>query len=167
VRRPAPRRVASAPAQTASLAPPQPASLALPPNWAKQDFGFLAATDTTTWLDWKKQSGAWVSRVFLWQRKVEEHYMRRSSLRDAVEEILSSLRAEDATVYASKAQRVCGGRRAGWFLSYAKPKDDPPLHFDETLLMAGGTIYRATYIRAVDQAEDTKTRDALNTLCWP
>ncbi|MGZ3519043.1 MAG: hypothetical protein ACXVAM_18030 [Vulcanimicrobiaceae bacterium] len=162
-----PQRTASAPPQTVLLAPPQPASLSLPPGWARQDFGYLAATDTTTWLDWTKRSANWVPRVFLWQRKAEGRYMRQPSLQDAVEDILASLRAEDAKLYASRAQRVCGGQRPGWFLSYVKPSDDPPLHFDETLFMAGETIYRSTYIRAVDQPEDTKTREALNTLCWP
>lgn len=160
-------RPAPAAQETILLAPPQPASLALPRTWAKQDFGYLAATDTTTWLDWKNQSGTWVPRVFLWQMKEEAGYMRRPSLQDAVHNILRSLRAEDARVYASKTQRVCNGERTGWFLSYVKPGDDPPLHFDETLFMAGETIYRATYIRAAGQPEDIKTRDALNSLCWP
>lgn len=91
--------------------------------------------------------------------------MSRPSLQGAIREILSSLRDGGAKVYASKAQPVCGGQRRGWLLSYVKPGDDPPLHFDETLFMIGETIYRATYIRAADQREDSKTREALNTLC--
>lgn len=165
-RREAPR-IAPAAAETILLAPPQPASLVLPRTWAKQDFGYLAATDTTTWLDWKNQSAKWVPRVFLWQMKQEAGYMRRPSLQDAVRNILRALRADDARVYASKAQRVCNGERTGWYLSYMKPGDDPPLHFDETLFMTGETVYRATYIRAAAQPEDMKTRDALNSLCWP
>jgi hypothetical protein len=148
-----------------SLSPPQPASLSLPPGWEKQDYGNKAATDTTLWLDWTKQSGPLVPRVFLWQRKAVAGYMRRPSLQDAVQDVLASLRSANAKVYASKAQRVCSGKRQGWFFSYVKPWDDPPAHFDETLFMAGDTIYRATYIRADDQPEDTKTREGLNTLC--
>ncbi len=152
---------------TVVLAPPQPASLYLPPHWARQDFGYLAASDTTTWLDWSKQSAKWVPRVFLWQRKMEGGYMQRPSLQSTVAEILSTLRAQDAKVYTSRPQRVCRGQRFGWFLSYVKPGDDPPLHFEETLFMAGATVYRATYIRAAGQPEDPETREALNTLCWP
>jgi hypothetical protein len=92
-------------------------------------------------------------------------YMRGPSLQDAVQDVLASLRARDAKVYISKAQRVCSGRRPGWFFSYVKPSEDRPLHYDETLFMAGDTIYRATYIRRDDQPEDTKTREGLNTLC--
>jgi hypothetical protein len=159
-----PRRMVSAP-QGPSLSPPQPAALSLPPAWAKQDFGNKAATDTTLWLDWTKQSGTFVPRVFLWQLKAVAGYMRGPSLQDAVEDVLASLRARDATVYISKAQRVCSGKRPGWFFSYVKPSEDRLLHYDETLFMAGDTIYRATYIRRDDQPEDTKTREGLNTLC--
>ena len=162
---PQPQRMVSAPPQTASLSPPQPAALSLPPSWAKQDFGNKAATDTTLWLDWTKQSGTFVPRVFLWQTKAVGGYMRGASLQDAVQDVLASLRAADAKVHTSKAQRVCSGKRPGWFFSYVKAWDDPPLHFDETLFMAGDTIYRATYIRPADQPEDTKAREALNTLC--
>jgi hypothetical protein len=158
------RRMVSAP-QGPSLSPPQPAALSLPPAWAKQDFGNKAATDTTLWLDWTKQSGTFVPRVFLWQMKAVAGYMRGPSLQGAVADVLASLRARNAKVYVSKAQRVCSGRRLGWFFSYAKPSEDRPLHYDETLFMAGDTIYRATYIRREDQPEDTKTREGLNTLC--
>jgi hypothetical protein len=160
-----PRRVFSSPPQAYSLSPPQPAALALPPGWSRQDFGNKAATDTTLWLDWTKQAGDFVPRVFLWQTAAAAPYMRRPSLRDAVQDVLSALHAEDATVFASRAQRVCGGARPGWFLSYVKSGEDPPLHFDETLFMSGQTIYRATYIRPANQPEDAKTREALNTLC--
>jgi hypothetical protein len=157
-------KMVSAP-QGASLSPPQPAALSLPPAWAKQDFGNKAATDTTLWLDWTKQSGTFVPRVFLWQMKAVAGYMRGPSLQDAVQDVLASLRARDAKVYVSKKQRVCGGTRPGWFFSYVKPSETRPLHYDETLFMAGDTIYRATYIRRDDQPEDTQTREGLNTLC--
>jgi hypothetical protein len=160
-----PQHMVSAPPQGAPLSPPQPAALFLPPSWAKQDFGNKAATDTTLWLDWTKQSGSFVPRVFLWQMKAVPGYMRGPSLQDAVQDVLASLRARDAKVYISKPQRVCSGKRLGWFFSYVKPSDDRPLHYDETLFMAGDTIYRATYIRRDDQPEDTKTREGLNSLC--
>jgi hypothetical protein len=160
------RRIDSSPLRILSgLSPPQPAALALPPGWAKQDFGNKAATDTAVWLQWTKQRGAFVPRVFLWQRKADEPYMRRPTLKDAVQDVIATLRAHNAKVYTSKAHRVCGGERPGWFFSYVKPDDDPPVHFDETLFFAGDTIYRATYIRPADQPEDTTTREALNTLC--
>lgn len=147
------------------MAPPPPATLALPQGWTRQDFGFLGTTETAEWLDWKNQSAKWVPRVFVWRIKAEAGYMSRSSLHDAVHGVLSSLHEEGAKLYASKAQRVCDGQRPGWFLSYVKTADDPPLHLEETIFLDGGTIYRATYIRAAGQPEDAKTRAALNTLC--
>ncbi len=150
------------------LAPPPPASLALPSGWSRQDFAFLGTTDTAEWLDWSKtkQSAKWVPRVFLWRMKTEAGYMHAPSLHDAVAHILTSLR-QDARLHASRAQRVCDGQSEGWYLSYVKPDDDPPLHFDETVFMAGDKVFRAIYIRAVDQPEDPKTLEALNSLCWP
>lgn len=159
------RRAPSPPLQTTSLAPPQPAALSLPAGWVRQDFGNKAATDTALWLDWTKQTADFVPRVFLWQMQAAPQYMRRPSLDDAVRDVLATLRAQHARVYASKPQRLCGGERPGWFFSYAKAAGDPPLRFDETLFMSNGTIYRATYMRPADQPEDPKTRAALNTLC--
>jgi hypothetical protein len=144
---------------------PQKASLSLPPLWAKQDYGNKAATDVEVWLDWTKQSANFVPRVMLWQMQAVEPYMRQPSLQDAVHDVLTSLRAGDAKVHTSKAQRVCGGERPGWFFSYLKPSGDPPLRVEETLFAVGETIYRATYVRPADQPEDTKAREALNTLC--
>ena len=164
-RRPPP--VASEPAENTEMAPPQPATLALPAGWSKQDFGFLGTTDATIWLDRSKHRGKWIPRVFLWDKKVEPGYMQRPSMHDVIKDILASLHDEHAVMYASRPHRVCNGLRSGWFLSYSKPEDDPPLHFDETLFMANDTIYRATYIRGADQPEDSKAREALNTLCWP
>jgi hypothetical protein len=148
------------------MAPPLPATLALPHGWSRQDFGFLETTQTAEWIDWNNQSAKWVPRVFLWRYKAGDGYMRStSSLSDIIADIVSTLRTERAKLYVSKAQRVCGGERAGWFLSYVKTSDDPPLRFDETLFVAGDTIFRAIYIRAAGQPEDAKTRQALNTLC--
>lgn len=158
-----PRHRASA--EPAYVSPQQPAALWLPHGWAKENFGNIAETNTTLWLDWAKQTSNFVPRVFLWQKRMDDRYMHKASLQDAVEEVLSSLRAGNAEIYVSKAQRVCAGERVGWFLSYVKRDDDPPLHFDETVFMAGEIVFRATYIRPVDQPEDTKTREALSTLC--
>jgi hypothetical protein len=166
VRTPQPQSLPE-PVDNTEMAPPQPATLALPSGWSKQDFGFLGTTDASIWLDRTEHRGKWIPRVFLWDKKVEPGYMQRTSMRDALKEILDSLHDEHAVMYASRAHRVCNGLRAGWFLSYSKPEDDPPLHFDETLFMANDTVYRATYIRAVDQPEDSKARAALDTLCWP
>ena len=166
VRRPQPARTPDI-ADNTEMAPPQPATLALPAGWSRQDFGFLATTDATIWLDRTSHRGKWIPRVFLWDKKIEPGYMQRPSLHDVVKDILDSLHDEHAKMYSSEAHRVCNGLRTGWFLSYSKPDEDPPLHFDETLFMSGDTVYRATYIRALDQPEDTKARDALDTLCWP
>jgi hypothetical protein len=150
------------------LGPPPPASIALPSGWSRQDLAFLGTTNTAEWLDWthSKKNEKWVPRIFLWQMQAKTGYMHQPTLDDAVKQILDTLH-EDAKMQASRAQRVCSGERRGWFLSYVKPEDDPPLHFDETIFMVGQKIYRAIYIRSVDQAEDQKTREALNTLCWP
>lgn len=157
------RSIARPRIRQAETLPPQGA-LSVPRDWDKQDFGNIAETSVTLWLDWTKQTASFVPRLFLWQKK-EDPEMPRPSLQDAVQDVLSTLHNEDDKVYASNAQRVCGGKRPGWFFSYVKPGDDPPLHFEETLLVAGGTIYRATYIRPAGQPEDPKARDALNTLC--
>jgi hypothetical protein len=170
---PKPRRVAFAPApppqttDAGSMGPPQPATLALPHSWAKQDFGYLDTLDTTEWLDWKHQSAKWVPRVFLWKWKVKIGYMSRPSLQGTIKQIIDSLHDEGAKLYASNAEQVCGGQRSGWYLSYTKTSDTPPIRFDETLYMTGETVYRAMYLRAADQPEDVATRKALDTLCWP
>lgn len=147
------------------LAPPPPATLALPQGWTREDFGFLGTTKAAEWLDWKNQSAKWVPRVFVWRIDADPAYMSRPSLHDAVAQVLSTLHDERARMYISRAQAVCNGQRPGWFLSYVKTEDDPPLHLEETMFMDGTTIYRATYIRAAGQREDQQTRAALNTLC--
>jgi hypothetical protein len=157
------RRIVPRPRRPPSIA--RGTELSLPLSWAKQDYGNKAATDVTVWLDWTKQTANFVPRVMLWQMQAEETYMRRPSLRDAVQDVLVSLRAQGVKLDASNAQRVCGGEQVGWFFSYLKPNGDPPLRVEETLFATGETIYRATYVRAADQPEDTKARQALNTLC--
>jgi hypothetical protein len=154
--------------ESAMLGPPPPASLALPSGWSRQDLAFLGTTSTAEWLDWthSKKTDKWVPRIFLWQMNAKPGYMRRPTLDDAVKQILDTLH-DDARMQTSRAQLVCNGERRGWFFSYVKPEDDPPLHFEETVYMSGEKIYRAIYIRSVDQPEDPQTRAALNTLCWP
>jgi hypothetical protein len=141
----------------------QVAKLKLPVRWDKQDFANGAAADTTMWLDFSKARGATVPRVFLLHLKTS--YLSGPTLTDAIHDIVGNLHDEGAKVYVSRAQRVCGGKRRGWFLSYEKPNDDPPLQFEGTLFVAGDTVYRATYSRPDGQPEDPKTRAALNTLC--
>jgi hypothetical protein len=146
-------------------APSQGASISLPPDWQKQDYGNMAATDIKIYLDWTKQSANFVPRVTLWQMQAADPYMRRPSLQDAIQAVSSTVRAGGTKIDVSKAQRVCGGERRGWFFSYLDTTEDPALRVEETLFAAGDTVYRATYLRPADQPEDPKARAALNTLC--
>jgi hypothetical protein len=146
-----------------TFTPHQPTALKLPASWATQDNGNAAASNTTVWMDFKKARGAFVPQVMLWH--VNAAFLSGPSLKDAIHDIVESLRAEGAKVYVSKEQRVCGGKRLGWFLAYAKPHSDPPWQFEDTLYMAGDTVYRATYSRPDGEAEDKATRAALDTLC--
>ncbi len=146
-----------------SFTPHQSAALKLPESWATQDNGNAASANMTVWMDFKKARGAFVPQVMLWH--VNAAFLSGPSLHDAIHDIVESLRAEGAKVYVSKAQPVCGGKRLGWFLAYEKPHTDPPWQFEDTLYMAGDTVYRATYSRPDGQAEDKKTRAALDTLC--
>lgn len=146
-----------------SFTPHQSAALKLPASWATQDNGNAAAANMTVWMDFKKARGAFVPQVMLWH--VNAAFLSGPSLHDGVRDIVESLRAEGAKVYVSKAQRVCGGKRLGWFLAYKKPNTDPPWQFEDTLYMAGDTVYRATYSRPDGLEEDKKTRAALDTLC--
>jgi hypothetical protein len=140
-----------------------PASLSVPAQWARANIG-IGTTDVAMWLDWRKQRSKWIPRVALWGMKLQPAYMRHQTLQVAIHDIVSALR-DDAVIQVSKAQRVCSGRRAGWFLSYLKRGDDPPLHFDEALFLVGNEIYRAMYIRAIDEPEDPRMLEALRTLC--
>jgi hypothetical protein len=166
VPRPQPRPLEPAPqAQDPVSAPSQGASISLSPDWAKQDYGNMAATDVKIYLDWTKQSANFVPRVMLWQMQAADPYMRRPSLQDAIQAVSSSVRARGTKIDVSKAQRVCDGERPGWFFSYLDTTEDPALRVEETLFAAGDTVYRATYLRPADQPEDPKARAALNTLC--
>jgi len=160
------RQLPRSPPQAHRAAPAQTEtpSLSLPSGWSKQDIGNEGAQNAVLWLDWKRQTAEFVPRVFLWQRQVTA-YERRPSLRDAVEDVVTNIRGEGDKLYASRPEKVCNGTRPGWFLSYDKPEDDPPIHIDDTLYVAGDTIYRATYVRPAGQPEDTRTRRALNSLC--
>jgi hypothetical protein len=146
-----------------TFTPHQSAALKLPASWATQDNGNAAAANTTVWMDFKKARGPFVPQVMLWH--VNAAFLSGPTLNDAIHDIVASLHAEGAKVYVSKAQRVCGGKRLGWFLAYEKPNGDPTWQFEDTLYLAGDTVYRATYSRPDGEAEDQKTRAALDTLC--
>lgn len=140
-------------------------SLSVPSGWEKHDIGHEGMQDAALWLNWSKQTAEFVPRVFLWQKPMVDEDGRRLSLRDAVHDVVAYLHDEGDKIFESRAQRVCGGKRLGWFLSYDKPEDDPPVHIDDVFLMDGDTVYRATYARPVEQREDARTRRALNSLC--
>lgn len=140
-------------------------SLSVPSGWEKHDIGHEGMQEAALWLDWSKQTSDFVPRVFLWQKPMVADDGRRLSLREAVRDVVAYLHDEGDKLFENRAQRVCGGRRLGWFLSYDKPEDDPPVHIDDVFLMDGDTVYRATYARPVHQREDPRTRRALNTLC--
>jgi hypothetical protein len=140
-------------------------SLAVPSGWEKHDIGHEGMQDAALWLDWSKQTAEFVPRVFLWQKPMIAEDGRRLSLREAVHDVVAYLNDEGDKLFENRAQLVCGGRRLGWFLSYDKPEDDPPVHMDDVFLMDGNTVYRATYARPIEQREDVRTRRALNSLC--
>lgn len=149
----------------AEQALPEGPSLSVPSGWEKHDIGHEGMQDAALWLDWSKQTAEFVPRVFLWQKPMMDEDGRRLSLREAVHDVVAYLRDEGDKLFESRAQLVCGGRRLGWFLSYDKPEDDPPVHIDDIFLMDGNTVYRATYARPIAQKEDVRTRRALNSLC--
>jgi hypothetical protein len=152
--------------EKASVASSQSPTVKLPAGWSKQDFGYVAlATDTNVYLDWTKQSKNFVSHTLVTKLKGSDGYIKAGSLQAAVRERLAGLRAGDATVNVSEPTRVCHGTRPGWFFSYTKLWDDPPLHFDESLFVADGAVYMAVYMHAADQPEDQRTLKALTSLC--
>jgi hypothetical protein len=163
--KPQPRPQPQPEVQPQAQSTPEVPSLSLPSTWAKQDMGNEGLLNVTLWLDWKKQSGAFVPRIFMWRRGFDDTDQRAPSLKGAVDDILGVLHDEGATIYASRPQQLCDGTRDGWFLSYDKTHEQPPIHIDDTLFVAGDTIYRATYVRPAGQAEDQTAREALNTLC--
>jgi hypothetical protein len=148
-----------------SVASPQSPTVKLPAGWSKADFGYGASTETTVYLDWTKQSKNFVSHTLVAKLKDSDGYVKAGSLQAAVRDRLAGLRAGAATVNVSEPARVCHGTRPGWFFSYTKLWDDPPLHFDESLFIADGVVYMAVYMHAADQPEDQRTRKALTSLC--
>lgn len=149
----------------ASVASSQSPTVKLPAGWDKQDFGNVAMRDTAVYLDWTKQSKNFVSHVLVTKLKDSDGYVKAGSLQAAVRDRLEGLRAGAATVNVSEPARVCHGTRPGWFFSYTKLWDDPPLHFDESLFIANGAVYMAVYMHATDQPEDQRTLKALTSLC--
>jgi len=143
---------------------PHPATtLKLPSNWATQDQANGAAANTSLWLDFKKARGAFVPRVFIMHMKTK--YLSGPTLKDAVHDIVASLEPDDARVSVSAAQRVCGGKFQGWFLSYERPGEDLPGQYENILFVVRDTVYRVVYSRPDGQAEDPETRAALNSVC--
>jgi hypothetical protein len=150
---------------TASVASSQSPAVKLPAGWDKQDFGYVDLNDVTVYLDWTKQSKNFVSHVLATTLKDSDGDIKVASLQAAVRERLEGLRAGAATVNVSEPARICHGKRPGWFFSYTKLWDDPPLHFDESLFIANGAVHLVVYMRAADQPEDQRTRKALMNLC--
>ncbi len=143
---------------------PASPSLSAPRGWAKQDYGNIAENGVTLWLDWHHQTARFVPRLLLWQRRVELD-APDPSLDGAVGDVLDTLQREGDKVYASRAEAACNGTRPGWFISYEKLYDDPPMRYEEALFVFGKTVYRATYVRPADLPEDRDAREALRTLC--
>ena len=161
--RPHPRAIALGPAT-----PPTRPTLSLPKNWQTTYMGSAGVNDRDVrlWLDWSHQSAEFVPRIYLWHRTIDALDPREVTLRDAVNTVVAQLTNEGSvTFYANRPERVCGGRYPGWFLSYDKRDGDPKIHVDDMLLIAHNTIYRATYVRTLDEGESQKTREALRSLC--
>ncbi|MGZ3563728.1 MAG: hypothetical protein ACXVAS_18130, partial [Vulcanimicrobiaceae bacterium] len=93
--------------------------------------------NASLWLDWSKQTAEFVPRVFLWQRQITDPDASKPSLQSAVQDVLDIIHSEGDKLYTSEPQRVCEGTRPGWFLSYDKPEDEPPIHVEDTLYVAG------------------------------
>jgi hypothetical protein len=149
----------------AAAASSQSPAVKLPAGWDKQDFGYVDLNDATVYLDWTKQSKNFVSHVIVTTLKDSDGDVKVGSLQAAVRERLDGLRAGAATVNVSEPARICHGRRPGWFFSYTKLWDDPPLHFDESLFITNGAVHMVVYMRAADQPEDRRTLKALKNLC--
>ncbi len=150
------------------ITPPIRPTLSLPRNWQTTYMGSAGVNDRDVrlWLDWSHQSAEFVPRIYLWHRTIDALDPREVTLRDAVNGIVSQLNNEGSVIfYANRPERVCGGRYPGWFLSYDKRDGDPKIHIDDMLLIAHNSIYRATYVRTLDEAENPRTRDALHSLC--
>ena len=150
------------------VTPPIRPTLSLPHNWQTTYMGSAGVNDRDVrlWLDWSHQSAEFVPRIYLWHRTIDALDPRAVTLHDAVDGIVTQLKNEGRVVfYANRPEQVCGGRYPGWFLSYDKRDGDPKIHIDDMLLIAHNSIYRATYVRTLDEAENPKTREALHSLC--
>ena len=150
------------------ITPPLRPTLSLPRNWQTTYMGSAGVNDRDVrlWLDWSHQSAEFVPRIYLWHRTIDALDPREVTLRDAVDGVVAQLKNEGSVIfYADRPERVCGGRYPGWFLSYDKRDGDPKIHVDDMLLIAHNTIYRATYVRTLDEAENHPTQQALHSLC--
>jgi hypothetical protein len=150
------------------VSPPMLPTIALPANWKTTYMGSARVNDRDVrlWLDWSHQSKEFVPRVFLWHRVIDAMDPREVSLRDAVDGVLEQLKDEGNVEFQiDRPERVCGGRYPGWFLSYNKLDGDPKIHIDDMLLVANNNIYRATYVRTLDEPENPATVAALHSLC--
>jgi len=150
------------------MTPPIAPTLSLPKNWQTTYMGSARVNDRSIrlWVDWSHQSAEFVPRIFLWHRAIDALDPREVTLRDAVNGILDQLKNEGGVIfYANRPERACSGRYPGWYLSYTKTDGDPKIHIDDMLLIAHYNIYRATYVRTLDEPEDPKTRAALRSLC--
>ncbi len=150
------------------VSPPMMAQIALPGNWKQAYMGSARVNDRDVrlWLDWSHQSKEFVPRIFLWHRVIDAMDPREVSLQDAVNGVVQQLKDEGGVEFQiDRPERVCGGRYPGWFLSYNKLDGDPKIHVDDMLLVANYNIYRATYVRTLDEPENPETREALHSLC--
>lgn len=148
--------------------PPVEAVIALPKNFQTTYLGSARVNDRDIkmWLDWSNQSAEFVPRVYLWHRAIDALDPREVSLHDEVQTILAQLKDEgDIKFYANHAARACNGRYPAWYLSYDKDDADPHVHIDDMLLIANGQVYRATYVRTLDEKEDAAARAALTSMC--
>ena len=156
------------PAPLGPVTPPVTASISLPSNWKTTYMGSARVNDRDVrlWLDWSDQSAEFVPRIFLWHRAIDALDPREVTLRDEVHTVLAQLKDEgDVKFYANRPELVCGGRYPGWFLSYDKLDGDPKIHIDDMLLVAHDNIYRATYVRTLDERESPATVAAMHSLC--
>jgi hypothetical protein len=150
------------------VTPPMQATISLPKNWQTTYLGSARVNDRDIrmWLDWKSQSAEFVPRVYLWHREIDALDPRSVSLTQTVQGVLAQLKNEGSVrFYASHAERACNGRYPAWYMSYDKLDGDPKIHIDDIFLIANSNVYRATYVRTLDEKEDATTVAALASLC--
>jgi hypothetical protein len=136
------------------------ATLAVPDTWSRQDFGAKASPSLIAmWLDRTKAGAQFIPRIFLMGEAEPD-----TSLNDVVREALRTFESSGDTVRVSKPQRLCNGR-PGWYFAYSQQGAESPLAAEQTILVANGVVYKATYVRAAGDAEDPDARRALSTLC--